>query len=281
MNHADMQQTAMQMLRDANLPVPQSIAIGRQYLVETYMPEYDLNELFQLPSMISDRQCLDIFKQVGVILKSLHGVKFKGYGELTRQESTGQLQGVFNNWSEYFDRDYPLQVIAIAKRHLFNQTTCDQLYMTHDQLIEYMAVIYDRIRPHLLSFDDPSFLHTDLCNNNIRVSIASGSIDNLADLNVKVNGIIDFADAISGDGLYDIGRMLSHARGDYRFVDAIAAGYFNSPITAHQKEMIIFYALSFASWMLEISDKPDELVKYNTTKLGCPQNMPFYADIFE
>eukprot|EP01133_Synstelium_polycarpum_P018004 gene18004-21485_t len=268
MHCVDMQESAMQMLLAARLPVPTSLLLGRLYLVETYMPGHDLLDLFQSSSLITDTQRIKIYKDVGAILRSMHSIRMNGFGELERHRYTEMLQGALANWVEFFDRDYPVHVKAIAQRQLFNQMTCDALSMGHGQLVEYMTSIYDRIRPHLVTFKDPCFVHADLCNNNIRVVIESGSVDNLAELNVKVKGIIDFADAISGDGLYDIGRILSHVHGDYRFVDAIAEGYSGTPFSSHQKEMILFYALSFATWLLEASDTPEELIKYNTIMFG-------------
>ncbi|KYQ90692.1 hypothetical protein DLAC_09327 [Tieghemostelium lacteum] len=261
MHRPSMQASVMKKLSDNLLPVPSLIALDSEsedtYLIESYTPRYDLSQLFPIPYQMSTKHRESIYQQLGAILKKIHSIPTGGgFGSLIDLSLHGEL----NNWLDYF-KDIPNQ-IADSNFDL----TIHKQFSTVDQLKEHLLEWYNESTEYLKNYKQSQLVHADLCSNNIRVDITPNiNIDQIDDnTNISIIGIIDFADAISGDGLYDLGRILSHVHGDWSFIESIEKTYTNnSTFTASEKNMIKFYAFSFCIWLLSISDTDYDLLKYN------------------
>lgn len=105
--------------------------------------------------------------------------------------------------------------------------------------------IYLSTEPYLSAFCKPVLLHGDISSENIRV------------LDGHLNGVIDYADCLCGDGLYDIGRFLVFLKGEWKYIDAMALGYKSThgekQWSKKERECIRFYACYFALRL-----KPDD-----------------------
>ncbi|KAN0041491.1 hypothetical protein ACTFIV_004032 [Dictyostelium citrinum] len=241
--------------------VPNLLSNDHQFVIESYIPSQDLSELFSKPSQMNDIQIKQVFTKIGTILKRIHSKSTpNGYGSLKNI----QLEGSLSNWNDYFEVDFIKQFDTMEINiEIMNTSNNNNNYKfrDRDEVINCLKQFYyNHVKPYLLEFNKPTLVHADLCSNNIRINKCKNNNDD-----IKVTGIIDFADSISGDGLYDIGRILSHVYGDWRFIEAIEIGYCENSSTFKQTQlkMIIFYALSFCCWLLDISNTEDDILKYN------------------
>ncbi|KAM9959944.1 hypothetical protein ACTFIW_007176 [Dictyostelium discoideum] len=252
---------------EIDIMVPNLLSYDDQFVIESYIPSQDLSELFSKPSQMNDTQIKQVFTKIGTTLKRIHSksTPSSSYGSLKNV----QLQGSLSNWNDYFEIDFIKQFdtmeinIEIINNYNNNNNNNNNKFKDREEVINCLkGFYYGDVKKYLLEFNKPNLVHADLCSNNIRINKCKNN-DNNND--IKVTGIIDFADSISGDGLYDIGRILSHVYGDWKFIDAIEIGYCenSSPFNQTQLKMIIFYALSFCCWLLDISDTEDDIIKYN------------------
>ena len=158
---------------------------------------------------------LEICKELGEFLHIFHSIEMKQFGYMSEQPGVG----VYLSWMNMFETD-------------FNNLNEDQYQMKE---------IYLSMIPYLVEFRNPVLVHGDMSSENIRV------------LNGHLNGVIDYADCLCGDGLYDIGRFLLFVKGEWKYIDAIAPGYKSSNSekswTKSEKQCIRFYACYFALWM--------------------------------
>lgn len=157
----------------------------------------------------------EICKGLGEFLHVLHSIKMKQFGYMSEQPGVG----VYLSWLKMFETDF------------------NNLNETQHQLKE----IYLSMIPYLAEFSSPVLVHGDFSPENIRV------------LNGHLNGVIDYADCLCGDGLYDIGKFFLSVKAEWKYVDAIAQGYKLSDVdkswTRSEKQRIRFYACYFALWM--------------------------------
>ena len=76
--------------------------------------------------------------------------------------------------------------------------------------------------------------------------------------------MIDYANCLSGDGLYDIGRFLLFVKAQWKYVDWIAQGHKKSNSerswTKTEKQCIRFYACYFALWLESNNDIIEKLL---------------------
>ena len=150
----------------------------------------------------------------------------KQFGYMSEMPSVG----VYLSWSKMFEKD-------------FNNLSEDQ----HRLKELYLSMI-----PYLAAFNDPVLVHGDISAENIYI------------LNGHLNGVIDYADCLCGDGLYDIGRFLLFAKGEWKHVDTLAQGYKQADKeklwTKNEKQCIRFYACYFALWMESDNEIMDKLL---------------------
>ncbi|CAF1242227.1 unnamed protein product [Adineta steineri] len=157
----------------------------------------------------------EICKELGEFLRVLHSIEMKQFGYMSEQPGVG----VYLSWLKMFETDF------------------NNLNENQKQLKE----IYVSMIPYLTEFNNPVLIHGDFASENIRI------------LNGHLNGVIDYADCLCGDGLYDIGRFLLFVKAEWKYVDAIAQGYNLSNSekswTKIEKQCIRFYACYFALWL--------------------------------
>ncbi|KAF2077534.1 hypothetical protein CYY_001152 [Polysphondylium violaceum] len=268
-----MQSIVMKLYASVGVSVPSLIFLDEndEYSIETYMPENDLGEIYIKPTDMNDVDKQNIFTHIGRELGKMHSIKTCGYGDIkyysksSNDGDTPQLEGNLTEWIQFFNQDVPDQIESCLKNDYYLLNIL-QHYASVDQVVNDLHSLFNQAKQYLLSFNQPCLVHADVCSNNIRVSkesISDGTVTSL-----KYIGLIDFADGKSGDGLYDIGRILHHVYGDWSFIECIEQGYFqgdnSGKFSIDQQRIIVFYALSFCIWLLDISENNQEIIKYNT-----------------
>jgi len=165
----------------------------------------------------------EICKELGEFLYVLHSIEMKQFGYMSEKPGVG----VYLSWLKMFE------------------TAFNNLNENQYQFKE----IYLSMIPYLTAFNNPVLVHGDISSENIRI------------LNGHLNGVIDYADCLCGDGLYDIGRFLLFVKAEWKYVDAIAQGYKLSDSdkswTKSEKQCIRFYACYFALWL----NSDDEIIR--------------------
>ncbi|CAF2847011.1 unnamed protein product [Rotaria sp. Silwood2] len=168
----------------------------------------------------------EICKELGGFLHMLHSIKMKQFGYMSEQPGVG----VYSSWLKMFETAF--------NNLNENQYPLEEIYLS--------------MIPYLTEFSNPVLLHGDISSENMRV------------LNGHLNGVIDYADCLCGDGLYDIGRLLLLAKAEWKYVDAIAQGYKLSSSekswTKSEKQCIRFYACYFAMWLESDNDVVEKLL---------------------
>ncbi|EGG18428.1 hypothetical protein DFA_03922 [Cavenderia fasciculata] len=273
MHAVRMQARVMERYKGAGVPVPSVLARDDdrldRYMIESYMPQADLSEIYtEFPFKVPVDQSKSTFQEVGRLLVKMHSVKTEKYGGMVQEEEDlphRPLRGELDHWIEYFS-DFMESAKSCLEKNLFDTKNILQDYKDGDQVYNILDQFYQEVSIHLKEFNTPCLVHADVCSNNIRmVKLEQGQGQEQEQY--RVNGIIDFADAISGDGLYDIGRILSHVYGDWSFIEYIENGYFesdNKQFTTTQTKLIKFYALFFCVWLLDVTgDNQSDNTKYN------------------
>ncbi|GAM27052.1 hypothetical protein SAMD00019534_102270, partial [Acytostelium subglobosum LB1] len=267
MHTARMQAAMLSLLNKHMLPVPRLLAETENYVIESFIESCDLSDIYTTPLDMPTHAIKSVFNRVGEILRQFHCVprpsSATGYGELINE----QFQGALPDWLTFFDRDIPNQIASCQSRGLFDLALHG--LSSQDEAAITLTKYFESVKEYLKKFDRPCIVHADMCSGNIRVKTKEEEDNNQS---VTVVGIIDFADCLAGDGLYDIGRILSHCYGDWRFVEAIEERYCNNSVddgrcgafTEEQKAMIKFYAFSFCIWLMDmLGDDQESVQKYN------------------
>lgn len=173
------------------------------------------------------------FLQAGLALRQVHGVVADGYGPLT--VSQNGLRGEDRTWAGALERRTN-ELGAIADSGLVDAGLLDQA----------AAAINDR-RDLLEAVEGSHLLHGDVTPRHVY------SCDG------RLTGIIDWGDAICGDPVYDLGRVLHSAileRGDVgygfavvnRFLDTYGdAPWLHKDLT----EPLLLYATVFIVWSMQ------------------------------
>jgi len=222
-----------------DLSVPRLLALdlaNDSYMIESYIPGRDMADW-----ELSSSQQQGIILELGSVMKKLHSIPLSKFGYMSEVEGVAQ----FDNWYQMFSDDYVSNVQQCADSGFISKETEGQLNQ-----------IFTDMRAYLESYDTPGFVHADLCSNNIRLKLdeQSGA--------VTISGIIDFADLISGDGLYDIGRFLSHMGGNWSMVTLLEQTY--GTFEPQQLNAIRFYALYFCTWLFSMCKTEESITKYRT-----------------
>ncbi|EFA79435.1 hypothetical protein PPL_07853 [Heterostelium album PN500] len=266
-----MQAAILKVLGDHGLPVAKLLAVEDSYLLETYIEQCDLSEFYRSTLDIPDTVGQHIFSQVGTVLRGIHQIETGGrYGYL----QTLDLRGDRDHWHQFFS-DIPSQIESCKENQLYRLKLIDD-YTNNEDLSRYLQQYYQNSIDLLKELEEqnnyirPRLIHADLCSNNIRVrgkkSNNNNNNNSNAELELELVGIIDFADCLAGDGLYDIGRILSHCYCNWKFIEAIGSTYTESgKFSSLQIKLIHFYAFSFCIWLLDSSlDDDNDIIKYNT-----------------
>lgn len=236
---------------DLGLSVPKLIAldtVNDRYMIESYVPGIDMSDVELTPSQLQR-----VIFELGDVMRKLHSIRLKKFGYMS-EEHDGVAQ--YDSWYQLFEPEF-MNNVQLCHRSGF---------ITHS-VSEQLNDIWNDMKSYLQSFRDPCFVHSDLCSNNIRLTFADElnvNSENLAvcEREVHISGIIDFADLMSGDGLYDIGRFLSHMGGDWSVVQTLEQSY--GSFDQSQVDAIRFYALYFCTWLLSLCKTETSILKYQT-----------------
>ena len=155
------------------IPVPKVLAIGDGYLIEKRIDGVDMAK-----ADLSVSQQRDVMHQLGEYLQKMHQVKTTGFGEFVK-DGVGKEK----TWKEVVDPIFSEQIIAIRKSKLLSEKFIDQIKKIYNASTD------------VLDFNDPRLIHADLCPDNIMVEAG------------RLSGIIDLADAMSGDPMCDLATV--------------------------------------------------------------------------
>ena len=238
----------------ALLPRPLFCSARPPFLVESFVPGADLSSLLPLPPSV----LRPLWSDVGRHLHHLHSLPCRLFGgircvgreggaEKAEVDGDSDDDGLEGSSSRWLDVDLLSSFVSrVRVGGLTPSLTAALLSLFHRHL------------PFLSSFSSPVLCHGDLCSNNLRVD-AGGSLV----------GLLDFVDAVAGDGLFDVGRALSHWKGDWAVVEWVEAGYWAGKAggrwSRDERSRIALYAAAFALWMLErsaasaVTEDKDEL----------------------
>jgi len=196
-----------------------------KFFVETFLPERNLGEAED----VSDDETRMIMNELGETMRNLHSIKSEKFGYIALE---GENQGRFDNWFEMF------------KEVNSSIDECAQAINLDEATIQKIQEIYTEQKDYLSGYNEPRLLHADLSCNNIRVHKENGKW--------SFNGIIDFADVLSGDPLYDFGEFLGEGCGDWKQISFMEETYFDGgkKFTIAERKRIRFYALYFCLWWI-------------------------------
>ena len=214
LNKIRVQAWACRQLAKKGVPVPHPIVEKPDYLIETYIAGKNAKKLIP-----SQRKRYHV--QLAKCLKKMHSVKMTGFGVLN-----SFFIGNSRSWY-----DCMAEILA------------DLDVCVHDKKLtageaEVIRNEASSCIPYFKNYMTPVLLHGDLYRDN--TMIFKGNL----------SGIIDAADAFSGDPLYDFGVIYSEEF-DWEVILWMEQAY--GPLDRH---LIWTYALLISVWLLRLVDKP-------------------------
>ena len=231
-------------LTNNDIPVPKLLHESSDYLIESYLRETNLTQVM----FNDDKQKKEILSKMGYYVKRLHSIDCcQRFGYIVDFDSDSQkLIGKYDNWKKMFDQELPDNLIACHTSGLIDEHTFDKLNR-----------LFDRVKPYLSNYCTPKLLHSDICANNTRVSY------NRQLGYYQFNGLVDWADAMCGDPMFDLGELLLSYFGDQSVIEMFECGY--GKVSEVESRMIVFYAIHYNIWLLNSSLEGDQRDKYTDT----------------
>lgn len=169
-------------------------------------------------SKLTNEQKLRIMRKLGIILKKMHHIKTKKYGYLIKP-GVGQV----NNWNKY--------IVRLTRR---------RMKILSPNLI---TRIKNYLKNNIIECHNPVLLHKDINPENIMVYKGN------------LSGIIDAADAVSGDPLYDIAIVYDRFRNrDKKYPDALVKSY--GKVDLKKLEYYTIINLIRRIWLRKTQKKP-------------------------
>jgi aminoglycoside phosphotransferase (APT) family kinase protein len=214
---------ACEKLKD-KIPVPITIFHNKHCLIQTYIEGTDFDS-----AKLTKKERYNLYKELGSIVKKMHRVKLKGYGDIEKDKIGG-----FKSYSKYikYNLDEHLPII--------------QKYITKKEYETLLAYL-ENTRKYQ-NTKKRSLLHQDLEEGNMKVQ------------NKKVSGIIDFGDLSVGPAVTDFARPYCVHYSDGLF-DAIKEGY----KTLDVKE-VKFQAIMFLIWNIPHQSRKTNKKRFNKYK---------------
>ncbi len=172
-------------------------------------------------SKLTSKQKLKIMKKLGKIMKKMHETKTRRYGYLIKP-GIGQV----NSWNKY--------ILRLTRR---------RMKTLNDDLVKR---IEKYLKNNSFEFGKPALLHKDINPENIMT------------YNGELSGIIDAADAVSGDPLYDIAIVYDRFRKwDKKYPDALVKAY--GPV--NQKRLRYYFIINLIRriWLRKTQKKTIEV----------------------
>lgn len=157
------------------VPVPKPIILRKNYLIEKCVPGIDMED-----AKLTIAQKKSVYKKMCYYLKKMHKVKTKGYGPLVKPGV-----GKYKFFKDYIDSFINHKLKFCLRKGMISAKTAKEIMKEYAELEAYFR-----------NFKNPCLVHADLC------------VDNIMILNNKFSGVIDAADASSGDPLFDPAAIL-------------------------------------------------------------------------
>lgn len=161
-----------------DLPVPEPIhfepdedELGFPYAFFTYLPGTPLDDLLPLASADQRRAAA---REMGELLARIHAVRLERVGRLSRLSP--------ESWGSYFGRRMRRRLEPHAR----------------DGLITHAEVDVLAERAGAIRLDQPRLLHMDFRAANMLARLDGGSL--------RITGIVDAANSLAGDPMFDLAR---------------------------------------------------------------------------
>lgn len=237
MHRPRFQAKILNLLGENGIPCPKLLHVGDNYLIESYVTGIDLAKV----QINCKNQLKKIFTEIGFCVKKLHSIDCcENFGYIVDiDQNRDQLIGKYDNWLTMFEEEFPANLKNCLDSRLIDQ-----------KMFQLLDDLYSDVKPYLMSYSVPRLLHSDICGNNIRI------VTNSDGTGYQFNGLIDFADCMSGDPMFDLGELLLSYYGDYTVIDMFETGY--RRLSAEDKHMIRFYAIHYNLWLLDSSEDTDK-----------------------
>jgi Ser/Thr protein kinase RdoA (MazF antagonist) len=175
------------MLRGLGLPVTQYHLIDQtrtrlpfRFALTNYLPGVPAEQLKDDPGIT------DVYRQMGALIRKLHGVKMPGYGHIGAKGVTR-----------------PLATNAEFMRAIIGETFERFLHFGGDvalaaKLRRFLEARFDAVVPFS---EGPVFAHDDVHPNNVLVMRE-------ADGRLRLSGLIDFGNVRAADAVYDLAKCI-------------------------------------------------------------------------
>jgi Ser/Thr protein kinase RdoA (MazF antagonist) len=165
-------------LLEGKLPVPQVVATGPDYLIETWLPGEMLSQ-----AKMTAAQAADVYGELGRAVRLLHGIETEGFGEM-QLHGKGQHHRLSRHVGETARRHIP----ALQQTGLFS--------------LSEIGALGGHLKRGLGCVGGESvLLHFDLLDANVLVRHG------------HVAGLIDFGDLSCGPRAYDLAKFYTEKEG--------------------------------------------------------------------
>ncbi|MDP6513461.1 MAG: aminoglycoside phosphotransferase family protein [SAR202 cluster bacterium] len=165
--------------RVTHLPVPCALyvepdesVLGFPFGFFTHMPGSRLTDLLPRASQSESRR---IDEELGRKLASVHQIKMPRYGRLFSNE--------VQTWGRYFSNRLAHRISPYIKDGILSM-----------RQVERFVGMASEIEP-----DHPRLLHMDFRSDNMLATLEEGAL--------KITGIVDAANCLAGDALFDLARL--------------------------------------------------------------------------
>ncbi len=186
------------------VPVPLTVAIGNGFSIEQFREGVPLNH-----SSISETQRRALMVEWGKLLRRMHGLKAHGYGRPRGKT----LKGRHVTWDAFLQNGWNSILQNLSQKNILGKRE-----------VEALKIMFREFPQHK---GKGSVLHGDLYPSHVLVHGG------------RINGIIDAADLLIGDRLFDLGILRTAVR-DKKHFEQIMQGYGNADRRKIDKYAIYF-----------------------------------------
>lgn len=187
------------------VPVPRPIVIGNGFAIEQFREGVHLHH-----SSISERQRQALRVEWGKLLRRMHTLQAKGYGNPRGKA----LKGAHSTWEAFLQQGWNSILQNLSGTNILGRRE-----------VEALKIMFREFPQHK---GEGNVLHGDLYASHVLVHRG------------KINGIIDAADLLVGDPLFDLGILRTATR-DKKHFEQIMQGYGN--VDRRKIEMYAIYFL--------------------------------------
>lgn len=178
---------------DIGIPVPKVLYHNKDFLIESFISGIQLDRL-----KATKKQKQTIYFQLGKLIKKMHSIKTKGFGQFE-----GQNKGRYKKLEDYekWTKNKLEFTIEFIKEHKLLS-------------IKELALLEDYIKKNVKLSKKINYVltHQDLCEEHIYIN------------NGKISGIIDLGDIKSDDPMSDF-RRIAKEKSNQKFLPHVIKGY--------------------------------------------------------